>query len=41
MHRPDCNAISETPQVSNYTLKQWKNDLIFMAKRYKNISNVI
>jgi len=41
MHRPDCNAISETPQISWYSLKSWNNDLSYLTKRYKNIPNVI
>ena len=35
-HRPDCNAISETPSVSGYSLDDWVNDLVFVATRYKN-----
>ncbi len=40
-HRPDCNAISETPEVPGYTLNDWINDLVFVAKRYKNNPYVI
>lgn len=35
-HRPDCNAISEVPSVSGYSLDDWTNDLVFLATRYKN-----
>ena len=40
-HRPDCNAISTTPQIPGYSLDDWVNDLVFVATRYKNVANVI
>jgi endoglucanase len=40
-HRPDCNAISTTPQISGYSLNDWVNDLVFVTQRYKNVANVI
>ncbi len=39
-HRPDCNAISTTPQIPGYTLDQWVADLQFVADRYRNVPNV-
>jgi endoglucanase len=35
-HRPDCNAISDTPMVAGYSLDDWIRDLVFVTQRYKN-----
>ncbi len=40
-HRPDCNAISELWYTDSYSEAQWKDDLVFVAKRYANVPGVI
>lgn len=34
-HRPDCAAISELWYTDDYSEKQWIEDLVFIAERYK------
>jgi endoglucanase len=40
-HNPDCQNISETPEINGYTLEDWINDLKLLADRYKFVPNVI
>ncbi len=40
-HRPDCNAISELWYTSTYSETAWIADLVFVAKRYREISHFI
>jgi endoglucanase len=40
-HRPDCNAISQMPNIPGYSLDDWVRDLMFVTTRYKDVKNVI